>query len=496
MTSAIRLDGREWPPETYSRPALPSLASGQGRATTRGSIGPSALLGMAAMICTSDMSKARANLRSAYDFSALRANQSVKLGAALTDIAVSNSPLGYLAGVQLSSSKAGQVMALLTGTARPDGAPSGLVSYEAVNKSWRQQRIGRLARMVSRTGDRPSQAVCAALLASRCLDEYSIGGTAALVGGLSETFMGPKNASQLQHDADRVLAAAYAICSQSSAGLDLGSQTWNKATADWRFRAAPWLLPLLDEETSPALVDLLYAAHARGVKFVEPGQSPFNRDDSVEVTEQTRDLAVGNAANLTKWTDWPIWFSDGADNVQVLLTQDETYAYAWVGRNMVGQVVAFDTTDFIGWGLDEPGMTQSLAYAIAWYIDVSVSLRKNPTGTTTVRRAPGGSQTKGYTYKPTPTYVHQRSGVAQGTHSPPTPHMRAAHVRNLVDRNPSQEALSHVPAKFRRQMGPHDTWVRSAKVGGAASHAEVAKHLSTSSALANVLGLMDRLKTP
>ena len=48
------------------------------------------------------------------------------------------------------------------------------------------------------------------------------------------------------------------------------------------------------------------------------------------------------------------------------------------GRGGRGQLVAFDTTDFIGWGLDEPGMTQALAYALGWYVDVSISLRASP----------------------------------------------------------------------------------------------------------------------
>lgn len=139
---------------------------------------------------------------------------------------------------------------------------------------------------------------------------------------------------------------------------------------------------------------------------------------------------------------------------------------------------------------------QALAYAVGWYVDVSVSLRVTPAGTSTVKRTAGGSKARGINYKPTPTYVGQRAGVALGTHSPPKPHMRAAHVRNLGNGNPSEEALSHAPAKYRSQMGPHDTWVRRASVGGAAAQKAMKTHLSKHSALADALGLMDQSANP
>jgi hypothetical protein len=493
MSTTIKLDGSEWVPTTLQTLRGASLVSAQRRAEQRSLASPSALLGIAAVACTAVVSDARGMLRSEFGLSKARAGASVKLGAALAeDSGVSNTALGYLAGVIMSGAQQSKLTAMLTGSAQKAGASRTILSQAVVERLGGSKAIGRLARKVVKTNDLPSQAVSAALLASR-LDGASAGISAhILTEGLASTFMGPRRPSTTQQATDRLLVAAYAMSALSKTGLDLGSQRWHGAPADWRYRAAPWLLPLLDATTSPALIQLLDSARARGLKFVAPGTTPFAHPDSRDVTEYMRNVAVGQASALTKWTDWPIWFGGDSGGAQVLLTQDEDYAYAWVGRGDRGQLVAFDTTDFIGWGLDEPGMMQALAYAVGWYIDVSISLRATPTGTNTVKRAAGGSKAQGINYKPTPTYGQQRAGVALGHHSPPKPHMRAAHVRNLGNGNPSEEALSHAPAKYRSQMGPHETWIRSASVGGATAQNEMNTHLGEHSALADALGLMGR----
>lgn len=491
-TSNITLDAREFQPAELQPTRVPSLASSQRRADLRSNIGPSALLALAAFACTTSATDTRTILRQRFGLSGIRLDAAVKIGIALSDVTVTNEPLGYLAGVKMTATQSSALLAMLPGSVQSDGAPSELVSATAVQAAWWKRRIGRLARKTIRTRDQPSIAVCAALLASAHLEAQPPRGAAALVAGLSETFMGPKKASTVQRSGDRLVAAAYSMSALSGQGLDLGSEHWSVAPPDWRYRAAPWILPLLDTQTSPALTDLLNAAHARRLAFVTPGQSPFIHDDNLNVVEDTRNRAVGNAANLTRWTDWPVWFSGGPGEVQVLLTQDEMYAYAWVGRDGRGQLVAFDTEDFTAWGLDEPGMVQALAYAIGWYIDVSISLRRNHAGTSTVRRGPGGSRRAGISYRPTINYAGQRASVAQGTHAPPVPHMRAAHIRDLGNRSPSEAALSHAPLRYRRHMGPHQTWVRSASVGGSATHQQIEVHLGSNSALADVLGLMEK----
>jgi hypothetical protein len=493
MSTTIRLDGSDWAPESLRRPLVASLASAQVRAEQRRSAGPSALLGISAVACTADASSAQTMLRDDLALSTTRARASVKVGAALSDDhGASNTALGYLAGVKLSEAQQARLIAMLTGGSLPTGASPTVVSRAAVERAVVSNAVGRLARKAVKSDDRPSQAVLAVLLAS-CLDGPGARLSAPLLSScMALTFMGPRRQSSIQRASDRLLAAAYATSGLSSVGIDLGSERWHGAPADWRFRAAPWLLPLLDATTSPALIQLLDAVRARGLTFVTPGTTPFGLPDSRDVTEYMRNVAVGQASALTKWTDWPVWFGGEPKGVQILLTQDETYAYVWVGRRDRGQLVAFDTTDFIGWGLDEQGTVQALAYAVGWYVDISVSLRATPAGTSTIKRAAGGSKAQGISYRPTPTYSGQHANVASGTHSPPKPHMRAAHVRDLGNENPSDEALSHAPAKYRSQLGPHDTWVRSASVGGAAAQKAMKVHLGKHSALADALGLMDR----
>jgi hypothetical protein len=491
MSTTTWLDGSDWA-EVLERPRVASLASAQIRADQRRFAGPSALLGLAAIACATDAAEAQAMLREDFGLPAIRARASVRVGTALCDErGVSNTALGYLAGVKISDAQQAKTIVMLIGRSLPAGASSGTVSQAVVERSASPTAVGRLVRKAVRSNDRPSQAVSAALLASR-LNSAGAHLTAPLLSEcLAHTFMGPKRSSTSQRAADRLLAAAYATSGLSRAGIDLGSERWQGAPANWRYQAAPWLLPLLDATTSPALIQLLDGLRARGLTFVSPGTSPFARTDSRDVTEYMRNVAVGQASALTKWTDWPVWFDGGPGGAQVLLTQDENYAYAWVGRRDRGQLVAFDTTDFIGWGLDEPGTVQALAYALGWYIDVSVSLRVAPAGTSTVKRTARGSKARGVSYKPTPTHAGQRASVASGTHSPPKPHMRAAHVRSLSNANPSDEALSHAPVKYRSQMGAHDTWVRSATVGGTSAQKAMQTYLSKHSALADALGLMD-----
>ncbi len=493
MSTAIRLDGSDWSPESLRRPVVESLASAQVRAEQRRMAGPTALLGIAAVTCTADASGARTTLGDDLALPAPRARAAVKVGLALSDgHAASNTTLGYLAGVKLSRAQQDRLIAMLAGDSLSTGASRTVVSRATVERAVASNAVCRLARKAVKSGDRPSQAVLAMLLASFLSGPDAHLSASFLASCLTHTFMGPRRQSSVQRASDRLLAVAFATSALSSLGMDLGSERWHGASADWRFRAAPWLLPLLDATTSPALTQLLDAVHARGLSFVTPGTSPFVRPDSRDVTEYMRNVAVGQASALTKWNDWPIWFAGEPKEVQILLTQDETYAYAWVGRRDRGQLVAFDTTDFTARGLDEQGAVQALAYALGWYVDASVSLRTSPAGTSTIRRTAGGPRARGISYKPTATYVEQRAHVASGTHAPPKPHMRAAHVRNLGSGYPSEEALSHAPARYRRHMGPHDTWVRSASVGGTAAHEAMKVHLSKHSALAIALGLMLR----
>lgn len=134
--------------------------------------------------------------------------------------------------------------------------------------------------------------------------------------------------------------------------------------------------------------------------------------------------------------------------------------YAWVGANGKGVLVAFDPVNLVGYGLDEPGVRAALAHALGWFVDVSVSLRQTPGGTTSLRRAGAGSTISGYRYVPTPSHHNQVHQVAGGQSRPPRITGVQSHVRQLKSRKPSAAARSRAPRRLRDIMGPKDTFVR------------------------------------
>ena len=219
---------------------------------------------------------------------------------------------------------------------------------------------------------------------------------------------------------------------------------------------------------------------------------PFVYPTEEAVLSQTAHRAILQAARLTKWSDRPMWFDGGSGQPQILLTEDAEHAYAWVGKNKVGQLVAFDTDHFVGYGLDEPGTPSALAMAIGWYIDVSISLRATPTGTPNLQPHSAGSHGAVNRYVPTTTFKAHTQHVAQGTHSPPAPTMVAGHIMHLTKRHPSEEARGRAPARLRRIMGIQDTYVRPHRRGGAAV-ADLDKHLSSHSALSDVIGQFNHI---
>ena len=183
--------------------------------------------------------------------------------------------------------------------------------------------------------------------------------------------------THLRRNVGRVLGAAYAITGLANGGLDLGHGRVSLGTAGWRLRAAPWVLPILDEINGPSVEGLLQAVERRQLDFVEPGVNPMPYEENLSTLRDTLAAVTVYAQRLTKWTDRPMWFDGGPGRAQVLLTQDDFYMYAWVGANERGVLVAFDTIDLVGYGLDEPGVRAALAHALGWFVDVSVSLRRH-----------------------------------------------------------------------------------------------------------------------
>lgn len=450
--------------------------------------GPTTLLGMAARMSTDNVPDAVAALRH-LGLPPTRAQAAVRHGGRLAS-GQAHDPIGYLAGVSLSGQQTARLRALLPSAAAADGAAANRVSIGASRTAWARSRIAALASAAASSGDSASQLVAAALItATRPKDDLDFVG--GLTDGLKHTF-GTGTKSLPRRTSDRVLATAYALEAASRSGLALGSKRWNGASKNWLMAAAPWLLYILEPQQPAAVEELLAAAHGRGLQFLTPDDSAKPAPRSV--SEHARNHAAGTRQTLTRWAGRPLWFDGGRGQTQVLFTEDDDYAYAWVGSSGKGSFVRFDTQDFTGYALDDPASTYALPIAIGWFIDASVTLRGARSGSSTIRRATGGSQRNGYRYVPTATFTSQVGAVASHRSTPPSPHAVAAHIRRLKTRRPDPATVEQAPPRLRRQMGPHDTYVRAHERGGSAAAAAARARLSKHSALADILGLLGRGK--
>ena len=486
---SIHLDGVAW--DLSAIPAQNSVTSFQqsaARSAVLAQLGSSGLLGLAALSCCSTYVEAKTMLTSAFSMPPARATAALKLGARLLDRRQKNHPLGYLAGVKLSDSRAQEVLSICKAPTKDDGPSAKRSCLAATHQRWLRGDIQAIVRPAAMSNDLPTMSVTAALLASMQPTAKS-GIARPLNDSLTLSMAQPTAAKARDRRSDRILSAAYVLSTLRASAIDLGDTQWTGASAGWRFRAAPWLLPILDPYDNGAIRELLDAAVMLGLDFVPVGSPPFLYDLEKVVIDQVTHRAQVEAAQLTKWPDRPMWFDGGAAGAQVLLTEDDEHAYAWVGRNKRGLLVAFDTDHFVGYGIDEPGTRSALSMAIGWFIDVTKTLRTTPTGTASVSRT-GGSKKAGYRYVPTTTFVQHSKNVAKGVNAPPRPHVVDAHIRHYKPGGyrPSEEARKRAPARLRRRMKKHDTYVRSYATGAGATIVELDKHLAKYSALADVLG--------
>lgn len=250
---------------------------------------------------------------------------------------------------------------------------------------------------------------------------------------------------------------------------------------------------MLDGANGVAVSALLDAAHARKLSFAPLGSNPFGFPDSQAELTDVLLRARAYDDQLTKWFTEPMWFDGGPGGVQILITQDEdNYMYAWVGSNGAGLLVTFDTVNLLGYGLDEPGVRAGIAIAIGWFLDISVSLRKTPGGTGTIRRtSTGTTPATGWSYVPTPIFASQQAGVSVG--AAPRLHGVLAHLRTLAaGHTPSRDAQSRAPSRLRAGMKQNQTFVRP-HFRGQAYRGILDARLSKYSALADVLAGLERL---
>lgn len=412
MTRPIALDGRDWTIRSGRR--APSVVRTVAESDLIQELGPSGLLALGAVAAATTRPQAAKRLTNEFGFSTARAKAAVALASSLDTPKSANHPVGYIAGVKVSAGQAALLTRLVEPIANGAPAPAPDVSHANAGRNWRLGRVRPLVTAAVRSGDPAVGLVAAALLASQKASGNLVPN---LSGAQFHTLSG--RSTHLRRCVGRVLGSAYALTAITDDGLDLGHQRSSLGTAGWRLRAAPWILPILDEMNGPSVEGLLQAVERRQLDFVEPGVNPMPYEENLSSLRDTLAAVTVYAQRLTKWTDRPMWFDGGPGRAQVLLTQDDSYMYAWVGANEKGVLVAFDTIDLVGYGLDEPGVRAALAHALGWFVDVSVSLRQAPSGTASLRRAGASSKVSGYRYTPTPVHDHQIQQVAGGQSRPP-----------------------------------------------------------------------------
>jgi hypothetical protein len=427
-------------------------------------------------------------LRDEFGFSPQRATTAVRAGRNL-QLNPASDPVGAIAGFSISRSRLLEMKRLLPGTAGERGGSRATLS--SVRSHIQKGTVRELAAAAVRSKDQPTVLVTAALIAAlggAGLQDFVTALQSGLVGTGDLEGRHPNSAGV----ANRMIGAAYGLSATSRAGLDLGSDRWSGQATNWRFRAAPWVLPLVEPRSPEAVVELLTGLADRQLSFVLPGENPFPCPGSPESVALARDTATSAATDISRWYDRPMWFDGGPAGPQILLVEDDSYAYAWVGRAGRGMLVAFGTEGFDIWRLREPGTDYALTAAIGWYIDVSVSLRREAKGSAAIRRSSEGTKRRGATYRPTPVYEKQRRDVEAGERTPPRPHLVARHVRDLgPERWPNLDHIADAPPRVQRMLGPHDTWVR-AHQRGKGTPSEWVTRLTKWSALADLLGMMER----
>lgn len=452
--------------------------------------GPDALLGAAALACSADRAEARRKLKEHFGFPPSRASAAVRIGAALGTWH-GRDPLGAIAGGRLSPSILKALDHIMGDTVEPHGPDAGPITVKALRSAASRHEVRKLATAAAKSRDKPTMLVAAALLAS-IGEELGQDFASVLQQGLAWPQEGLRR-STARTMANRVVASAFAIDGVNAGGLRLGPRSWRDGSTSWRFRAGLWALAADNVDAPATLCDLLDAANQRGLRFVLPGDHPFGDPGIATDVAYARDTAASAAPSLTKWFDRPVWFDGGPGQPQILMSQDDEYAYAWVGQSGKGMLVAFDTEEFVQYSLDEPGTMFATAAAIGWYIDVSIGLKKDPKGSSTMVRQAGGTKRSGHSYKPTAAFNRQLDDVTSGRATPPRPHRVAAFVRHLgPGKRPNPWHVAQAPKRLRANMGKGDTWVRAHDRGGTVAKVDWSVRLSQHSALADILGLIER----
>lgn len=442
-----------------------------------------ALIGMAALSASSSVREATDLLAADVGLSRARARSAIASGGNLPRVTGSNDVIGAIAGAHVGQSAVQALRRCFDFDVAPHSVNAAGVTIGKVISAKRRNGLSRVANAAVRSEDLLTILVAAGLLSTlRISPDY----ISLLRNALSDAdFNEPTRHSIVMRN--RVVMAAYAISALDKSGLNLGAEQLKLGPPLWRFRAAPWILPVVEPGTPGAVAKLLSTARALNLNFVLPGCSPFDSPGTAEDVELARALAITAEHSMTKMVDRPAWFAgELPGDPQVLLIEDDSCAYAWVGRNGRGMLVCFDTTYFYPSVVDEPGVAYAIACAIGWYIDLTVALKTRPKSTSRYVRA-GGTKSV-WCYKPTSGWHQDIWEIAGGNRNPPRPHRVSPFVRRLpAGQHPNPQHVAEAPARIRKRMKPGYTWVHG-HPRGAGESVDWVNRLSKESALAGILG--------
>jgi hypothetical protein len=135
-------------------------------------VGPTGIMGAAALSCTQSFKEAETLLISGWDFPASRASIAVRVGAELGRFG-GGGPLSAISGARLSQSDLVSLARLFDHDTLSEGAPAAHVSLAAVQRAAARGKLRTVADAAIRSRDRPSVLVAAALLAGAGCDDPS-----------------------------------------------------------------------------------------------------------------------------------------------------------------------------------------------------------------------------------------------------------------------------------------------------------------------------------
>ena len=230
---------------------------------------------------------------------------------------------------------------------------------------------------------------------------------------------------------------------------------------------------------------------SRDLRWSEPSNNPFLFSPDRKWLEEIQHRAELLRERIRITVSQPALFDGGG--VQIALITRGNDAFAWVGQSSLGLLTAFSLPNCRPkTSTNQASHRAAIGLGIAWFLDVSVSLRTSSRSGRehphfTSRSADSSPEVAHVRYVPTPRFDEHRRSVSRGSYTPRPTHQVEGHVRTLPRGwEPTNEARSNAPGYM--DLGPNETFVRAHVRGIEVAADEMTRHLSKYSVLAEALG--------